>query len=90
MVPLKNNLIISGRSRQLFRHLELQNLSTGEDFILSSGIIFLVPLFTTMGVAALLKIILSYREGRYSRLDTLNTKIRPLFQILDIEVILAP
>ena len=30
------------------------------------------------------KIILSYRAGRYGRLDTLNSKIRPLFQILEI------
>ena len=27
--------------------------------------------------------ILSYRAGRYGRLDTLNSKIRPLFQILE-------
>ena len=31
-------------SRQSFRHVELQNPSTGDDFILSSGIIFLVEL----------------------------------------------
>jgi len=29
--------------------------------------------------------ILSYRAGRYGRLDTLNSKIRPLFQILDTD-----
>ena len=28
-------------------------------------------------------IISSYRAGRYGRLDTLNSKIRPLFQILE-------
>ena len=28
---------------------------------------------------------LSYRARRYGRLDTLNSKIRPLFQILDTE-----
>ena len=27
----------------------------------------------------------SYRAGRDSHLDTLNSKIRPLFQMLDIE-----
>ena len=27
--------------------------------------------------------ILSYRAGRYGRLDTLNSNIHPLFQILD-------
>ena len=27
--------------------------------------------------------ILSYQVGRYGRLDTLNSKIRPLFQILE-------
>ena len=32
-----------------------------------------------------LKIILSYRAGRYGRLDTLNSKIRSLFQILDTD-----
>ena len=29
--------------------------------------------------------ILSYRAGRYGRLDTLNSKIHPLFQILDTD-----
>ena len=29
--------------------------------------------------------ILSYRAGRYGRLDTLNPKICPLFQILDTD-----
>ena len=29
--------------------------------------------------------ILFYRAGRYGRLDTLNSKIRPLFQILDTD-----
>ena len=29
--------------------------------------------------------ILSYRAGQYGRLDTLNSKIRPLFQILDTD-----
>ena len=42
-------------SRRSFRHLELQNPSTGDDFILSSGIFYLVLLFTTMRVVAPLK-----------------------------------
>ena len=42
-------VFLCGYGRLSFRHLELQNLSTGDDFIL------LVPLFTTMGVMALLK-----------------------------------
>ena len=29
--------------------------------------------------------ILSYQAGRYGLLDTLNLKIRPLFQILDTD-----
>ena len=29
--------------------------------------------------------ILSYQAGRYSNLDTLNSKIHPLFQILDTD-----
>ena len=29
--------------------------------------------------------ILSYRAGRYGRLDILNSKIHPLFQILDTD-----
>merc|ERR1712105_499109 len=32
-----------------------------------------------------LKMILSYQAGRRGRLDTLNSKIHPLFQILDTE-----
>ena len=34
-------------SRRSFRHLKHQNLSTGDDFIHSSGIIFLVPYLVT-------------------------------------------
>ena len=32
-----------------------------------------------------LKMILSYWAGRYGHLDTLNSKIHPLFQILDTD-----
>ena len=38
---------MSRRSIWLFRHLKHQNQSTGDDFKDSSGIIFLVPFFTT-------------------------------------------
>ncbi len=51
-----------------------------DNFIIGSGIIFLVPFFWRY-----LKMILSYRAGRYGNLDTLNSNIRPLFQILDTE-----
>ena len=37
---------------QLFRHLKHQNLSTGDDFIYSSGIILLVPFFATKEAVA--------------------------------------
>ena len=40
-------------SRQSFRHLELQNLFTGDDFIKKNPQkFFLVPFFTTMEVVA--------------------------------------
>ena len=42
MVPLANDPIMLGRSIQLFKNLENQNLSTGDDFIHSSGIIFCI------------------------------------------------
>ena len=42
MAPPANNLIMSETLIRSFRHLKHQNLSTGDDFIHSSGIIFLV------------------------------------------------
>ena len=50
--PLAKDLIMLGTSIQLFRHLKHQNLSTGDDFIYSSG--FIVPLLATMEVVVLL------------------------------------
>ena len=47
MAPLANDPIMSGTSIRSFRHLKHQNLSTGDDFIYSSGIIFLVPFMAT-------------------------------------------
>ena len=47
MAPLANNTIISERSIWSFRHLKPQNLPTGDDFIYSSGINFLVPFLAT-------------------------------------------
>ena len=47
MAPLANDLIMSGTSIRSFRHLKHPNLSTGDDFIYSSGIIFLVPFLAT-------------------------------------------
>ena len=52
MAPLANDPIMSGTSIRSFRHLKHQNPSTGDDFIHSSGIIFLVPLLATMEALA--------------------------------------
>ena len=54
MAPLANDPIISGRLIRSFRHIKHQNLSTGDDFIHSSGIIFLVPFLATREAVALL------------------------------------
>ena len=54
MAPLANDSIILGTLIQSFRHLKHQNLSTGDDFIDGSGIIFLVPFFATKEALALL------------------------------------
>ena len=54
MAPLANDLIMSGTSIQSFRHLKHQNLSTGDDFIYSSGIFFLVPFMASREAVALL------------------------------------
>ena len=48
--PIHSGPIVILMSRLLFRHLNHQNLSTGDDFIHSSGIIILVPLLATMEV----------------------------------------
>ena len=50
--PIHFGPIVILMSRQSFRHLKHQNLSTGDDFIHSSGIIFLVPLLATMEAVA--------------------------------------
>ena len=47
MAPLANDPIMSGTSIWSFRHLKHQNLFTGDDFIYSSGINFLVPFLAT-------------------------------------------
>ena len=47
-MPLANDPIMSGTSIQSFRHLKHQNLSTGDDFIYNSGIIFVVLVLATM------------------------------------------
>ena len=49
MSLLANDPIMLGKLIQSFRHLKHQNLSTGDDFIYSSGIIFLVPFLATKG-----------------------------------------
>ena len=43
LAPLANDPFMLGGLIRLYRHLKQQNLSTGDDFINSSGIIFLVP-----------------------------------------------
>ena len=43
MAPLANDPIMSGTLIQSFRHLQHQNMSTGDDFIHSRGIFVLVP-----------------------------------------------
>ena len=54
LAPLANDPIMMGRTIRSFRHLKHQYLSTGDNFIYSSGIIFLVPFLTTMEAVALL------------------------------------
>ena len=54
VAPPANDPIMSGRSKQLFRHPEHQNLSTGDDFVQSSGIIFLVPFLATRDLLVLI------------------------------------
>ena len=54
MAPLAKDPIMSGRSIPSFRHFKHQNLSTCDDFIHSSGILFLVPFLATREVVALL------------------------------------
>ena len=52
MSLLANDPIMLGKLIQSFRHLKHQNLSTGDDFIYSSG--FIVPLLAIMEVVVLL------------------------------------
>merc|ERR1712074_486978 len=75
VAPLENDPILMGRSIWSFRHLELQNPSTGYDFIHIS------PPWRWWRH---LKMILSYRACRYSHLDTLNSKIHLLVMISSI------
>ena len=51
-MPLANDLMMSGTLIWSFRHLKHQNLSTGDDFIYSSGIFFLVPFLATREAVA--------------------------------------
>ena len=54
MVPLANDLIMSGTSIRSFRHLKHQNISTSDDFNYSSGIIVLFPFLSTREAVVLL------------------------------------
>ena len=51
---VRHHADMSSTSIQSFRHLKHQNLSTGDDFIYSSVIIFLVPFLATREAVALL------------------------------------
>ena len=53
-MPLANDPVMSGTLIRSFRHLKNQNLSTGDDFIKSSGMNILVPFLVTRKVLALL------------------------------------
>ena len=53
-MQLENDSIILGGLIGLFRHLKHKNLSTGDDFINSSGLIFLVPILANKETLALL------------------------------------
>ena len=58
------------------RAISVRHVSTGDDFIDSSGIIFLVPFLPPWRQWHYLQIILSCQALRYGCLDTLNIKIR--------------
>ena len=83
MAPLPNDPILSERSIRLFRHLKHQNLSIGDDFIYSSGIIFLVPFLFTREVVVLLAndlimsdtSILSFRHLEHQNLSIISDSI---------------
>ena len=65
-------------SRRSFRHLKHQNLSTGDDFIYSSRIIFLVPFLAIRKAVVLLandpimsgRLIWSFRHLKNQNLST--------------------
>ena len=49
VVPLANDHFMLGTLIQLFRHLKHQNLSTSDDIIYSSGIIYISSIFGHLG-----------------------------------------
>ena len=53
-MPFVYDPIMLGTYIRSFRNLKYQNLSTGDDFIYSSGIICLVPVLATREAVALL------------------------------------
>ena len=69
-------------SRQSFRHLKHKNMSISDDFMLSSGLIFIVPFFAARKAVAPLANDPIMSGDHYSCLDALNVKICALFQIL--------
>ena len=69
-------------SRQPFRHLKHQNLSTCDDFINSSGIFFQFHFWPPGRQWFHFQMILSCQGDWYGCLDTLNIKICSLFQNL--------
>ena len=78
MALLAKDLIMSGTSIRSFRHLKHQNLSTGDDFIYSSGIILLFPFLATREAVALLandpimlgRLIWVFRHLKHQNLST--------------------
>ena len=69
---------MSGTSIWSFRHLKHQNLSTGDDFIYSSGISLLVPFLATMEALALLtndNIMLGISIQSYKHIECQNPSI---------------
>ena len=82
VAPLANNTINSGRSIWSLRHHKHQNLSTGDDFIHKSGMIFLILFLATRELVAPLANdpIMSGRLIQTSR--HLECKNYGLFQIL--------
>ena len=93
LAPLANDPIKSGRSIRSFRHLKLQNLSTGDDFIYSSGIIFQFHFWPPRRHWRHLKMIMQGRSIRRSLVPIFATRelVAPLANdpIMQVRLILS-